>query len=170
VRILGIDPGSHITGYAVIDVSGNTIRLAAMNVIRAGDGSLEERLLAIHKGIQGVIDEFKPDYAVMETSYWGKSAQSSMKVAEARGAIVAAVAERGIALAEISPAEVKKGVTGRGQASKEQVEFMVKRMAGIDGDIRPRDASDALAIAIAYSNRMAPGGIPPCRESQGRTR
>ena len=160
MRILGIDPGSHITGYAVIDVSGNTIRLVEMNAIKAGDGSLGERLLTIHKGIQGVIEKFKPDCAVMETSYWGKSAQSSIKVAEARGAIVTAVAGRDIALAEISPAEVKKGVTGRGQASKEQVEFMVKRMAGIDGDIRPRDASDALAIAMAYSNRMTPGGMP----------
>jgi len=158
VRILGIDPGSHITGYAVIDVSGNTIRKVAMDVIKAGDGSLGQRLSTIYNRVQALIDEFKPEYAVMETSYWGKSAQSSIKVAEARGAIVAAVAGRNIPVAEISPAEVKKGVTGRGQASKEQVEFMVKRIAGIAGDIRPRDASDALAISIAYSNRMTPGG------------
>ena len=159
MRIMGIDPGSRSTGYAVIDVDGSVLKLLGMGVIKNGDTALHERIRKIALGVDELIEEFQPGLVVVETPYWGKGAQSSMMVAEVRGAILASAARKNVQTEGIAPARVKKAVTGRGQATKEQVEFMVKRMVGISGDIKPKDASDALAVAIAYSHRLGPGGI-----------
>jgi len=158
VKILGIDPGTRTTGYAVVSVSGSDVKLNTVGVINAPEEKLADRFLHVVRGVEAIISEQRPDAVVVEASYWGRGAQSSMKVAEVRGAIIAAAAGKGLPVDEITPAEVKKGVVGRGQASKEQVEFMVKRILGIGGRISPSDASDALAIAIAYSNRIGSGG------------
>ncbi|MBN1807549.1 MAG: crossover junction endodeoxyribonuclease RuvC [Planctomycetes bacterium] len=157
MRILGIDPGSVTTGYAAVEVSGSRTTLVECGVIRPGKCGLPERLARISAETGRLVERIAPDAVVVETSYWGRSAQSSIKVAEVRGAIISTAAARGVKVHELAPAEVKKGVTGRGQASKEQVEFMVKRIAGLDGEISPKDASDAMAIAIAFSNRAVPG-------------
>ena len=153
MRVLGIDPGTRCCGYALVDSQGSHTRLVDLGVIRPPSGSIAMRLHHVGQSISSIIEKGEPDAAAVETSYWGRGAQSSLKIGQVRGVILAAVAAAGIEPVELAPAEVKKAVTGRGQAHKEQVEFMVKRILGLKGDIGPSDASDALALAIAALHR-----------------
>lgn len=153
MRVLGIDPGSRVCGFALIDAHGSRMRLVELGVIRPPDGSTAARLAVIGQRISSIIEKYRPDCAGLETSYWGRGPQSSLRVGEVRGVVLGTMASHGLEPLEVSPTEIKKAVTGRGQARKEQVEFMVKRILGLSGDIRPRDASDALALAIAVLHR-----------------
>lgn len=153
MRVFGIDPGTRCCGYALVDSEGSRLFLRCLGVIRPPEGSLAMRLHHVWESIDRLLEEGKPQVAAVETSYWGRGAQSSLKIGQVRGVILAVMAGRGLEPLELSPAEVKKSVTGRGQAHKKQVEFMVRRMLGLRDDIKPRDASDALALAIAALHR-----------------
>lgn len=157
--ILGIDPSSSSTGYGLVQATGNKRDFLACGCIRpTSKCAFEERLGQIYEGIGKIISESEPQEVALESGYYGKDANAAAKLAEARGVIRLAVHQAGLPMAAYTPAEVKKAVAGTGQATKEQVQFMVTRMFGLREMPRPLDASDALAIALCHiQTRHAPG-------------
>jgi len=152
VIVLGVDPGSHATGYGVIS-TGPVVRMLGGGVIRARKNvSLSERLLAIHSELTAVIDRFNPEMMAVEDLFNAKNARSSLILGHARGVILLAGASAGLPVAEYAPREVKKALTGNGAATKEQVRFMVMRLLSVKESL-PLDQSDALAVALAHVGR-----------------
>lgn len=155
--ILGIDPGSLYTGYAVLHVHGRKQHVLEFGVLKfssSADHFL--RLKQIHDRVTAVIDRAKPDECAVEMPVYGKSAQAMLKLGRAQAAAVLACLNRQISVSQYTPKEVKKSVTGNGNASKEQVAFMVRHLLK-GASTEEQDASDALAVAICHCNR---GGIP----------
>ena len=150
--ILGVDPGSHATGYGVID-TGPVLRMVTGGVIRTSAKSpLPERLAEIHDTLMGVIAEFSPEEMAVEDLFNAKNARSSLILGHARGVILLAGGKAGIPVHEYAPRAVKQAVTGKGGAAKEQVRFMVMRMLNLKKE-PPLDMSDALAVALAHAGR-----------------
>lgn len=152
MRVIGVDPGSAVTGFGVIDgVHGRPEHVAA-GTIRAR--SFERggvRLLAIYRGLLGLIEQYAPDAMSLERSFAAANIQSAFKLGEARAVAMLAAAERALPLFEYAPAEVKLTVAGHGQANKATVKMMVQRALGDSLDARlGDDASDALAIAMCH--------------------
>ncbi|MCB1183881.1 crossover junction endodeoxyribonuclease RuvC [bacterium] len=156
--ILGVDPGSHATGYGVID-TGPVVRMVAGGVIRTPAGApLSERLLTIHEELTAVIAAHAPMQMAVEDLFNAKNARSSLVLGHARGVILLAGARAGLAVSEYAPREVKQALTGNGAATKEQVRFMVMRLLGL-GQEPPLDLSDALAVALAHKGRSRMRGL-----------
>ena len=159
MRILGIDPGSRLTGYGCIDVVGNQlIHIAHGTIVLSNTNGkatipLEERLLSIHKGLSKVILEFKPQVLAIEKVFFAKNAVSALKLGQARGAAILTAMIHSLSVVEYSPTEVKQTVVGHGQADKEQVARMVGMLTGRK-DFATSDASDGLALAICHAYRM----------------
>jgi crossover junction endodeoxyribonuclease RuvC len=155
--ILGVDPGSHATGYGVIE-TGPVVRMLGGGVIRCRrQAPLPERLLTIHTELSAVIDRFAPSAMAVEDLFNAKNARSSLILGHARGVILLAGSTAGLSVAEYAPREVKQAVTGNGAARKEQVRFMVMRLLGLKDEV-PLDQSDALAVALAYTGRSRARG------------
>jgi crossover junction endodeoxyribonuclease RuvC len=157
-RILGIDPGSRLTGYGIIDVRGNSISPVSWGVIRTDAmESFPDRLFQIHEKLIEAILLHKPTEASVENVFLAKNAASALKLGQARGAAIVACRVHGIPVHEYSAKEIKSAATGYGAASKEQVGGMVCRLLGIRDGIPP-DASDALAIAFcgAVTRKISP--------------
>jgi crossover junction endodeoxyribonuclease RuvC len=161
MRILGVDPGTKIVGYGVLDVNGNLLEPVASGVIRTSrTGDLSERLNEIWDGIREVIRKTQPDVAAVEAVFHGRNTSSLIKIGEARGVILLAAASAGIPAQSYSPAEVKKAVTGRGNARKEQVRHMVGVICGRSIAAETDDETDALAVAICRAHRARiPGRV-----------
>ena len=163
-RILGVDPGSQATGWAVVEPSPRLRRIES-GVIRPGRGlALPERLLAIHEGLSGVIERDAPTVMAIEDLFNAKNPRSALVLGHARGAAMLAGARAGLAVHEYTPAEIKRALTGNGQAAKEQVRFMVMRLLGLREE-PGLDESDALAVALAHQSRSrfaaaGGGGMP----------
>jgi crossover junction endodeoxyribonuclease RuvC len=157
MRILGIDPGTLVCGYGVLETDGPNARVLDYGVIKSRDPSLAVRLSVIQDGLLTIISRHEPDVAVVEGAFFGKNVRSALKIGEGRGVALAAAAGRGLETFEYSPAEVKKAVTGSGRARKEQVQQMVRLILGLRDLPEPEDASDALAIAICHFHRLPPG-------------
>ncbi len=158
-----MDCGSRVTGYGVIEAAGRRIEAVAHGAIRLPHGRpLADRLVLVGEGLEGVLREFEPSEAAFEDVFTYKNARSALVLAQVRGAAMLSVARTGVEVASYSPAEVKGCVTGHGAAGKRQVRRMVKRLLGIGGDIRPLDASDALAVAYCHATRRAAAfhGVP----------
>jgi crossover junction endodeoxyribonuclease RuvC len=156
--ILGVDPGSHATGYGVIS-TGPVVRLLAGGVIRAtARAPLAERLLTIHTVLTNIIAEHCPDQMAVEDLFNAKNARSSLILGHARGVILLAGAVAGLTVAEYAPREVKQALTGNGAATKEQVRFMVMRLLGLK-EAPPLDMSDALGVALAHQGRSRFAGL-----------
>jgi crossover junction endodeoxyribonuclease RuvC len=153
-RVLGIDPGTRVVGLGVVDREGSRLRSVAYRVVAPGrmKGDLPSRLFVIHEGIAAAIAEFKPDAVAIEEAYYGKSAQSALRIGEGRGVAILAARQAGIEVHQYPPATVKKAVTGAGNAHKTQVGHMVKVLLSIADEI-PEDAADALAVAICHLHR-----------------
>ena len=150
--VLGIDPGSHATGYGVVSTEP-VARMLAGGVIRTDSKApLAERLRQIHSGITGILGEHQVQAFAVEDLFNAKNARSSLILGHARGVILLAGAEAGLEVAEYAPREVKQALTGNGAATKEQVRFMVMRLLGLK-DEPPLDLSDALAVALAHAGR-----------------
>lgn len=150
--VLGVDPGSHATGYGVI-ATGPVARMLGGGVIRAGrDLPLAARLLHIHQALGAVIAEHRPDAMAVEDLFNARNPRSSLILGHARGAILLAGAQAGLTVAEYAPREIKLALTGNGAAAKEQVRFMVMRLLGLRAE-PPLDQSDALAVALAHAGR-----------------
>ncbi len=163
MRILGVDPGSRLTGYGCIDSVGNQLCHVANGTLRLAPTSgksvppFEDRIFALYEGLSEVIREFKPQFMVVEKVFFAKNAVSALKLGQARGAVVLTGKIHSLKIFEYSPTEVKQVVTGYGQADKIQVAQMVQLLTG-QRNFSTYDASDGLALAIchAYFSRLAP--------------
>jgi len=156
MRILGIDPGSRATGYGLIEKEGNRLIHIDNGVIRPpANAELPERLLSIFSDLNAIISEYTPQYSAIEQVFMSKNAQSALKLGQARGAALLAMASAGLEIGEYSPMQVKSSVVGYGRAAKSQVQQMVKALLNLP-EIAQEDASDALAVAIchAHSNSL----------------
>ncbi|MDI6832932.1 MAG: crossover junction endodeoxyribonuclease RuvC [Bacteroidales bacterium] len=150
-KILGIDPGSNITGYAIIGVDNYnlfTIDIGCINVKKVKDHF--ERIKLIHKTVKELINSHKPNVLSIEGPYYGQNVQSMLKLGRAQGVVIAAALEYGIDVYEYAPRKVKISVTGNGRASKEQVAGMINNILQIKDDSLPFDATDAAAIALCH--------------------
>jgi crossover junction endodeoxyribonuclease RuvC len=153
--ILGVDPGTAVTGYGVIRAAGNAVSWVDSGVI-ATDTSMPlcERLLRIYNGISAKLSEHAPRRVAVEEAFYGKNVHTTLVLGHARGVAMLAAAQRGCEVSEYSPREIKKSVTGSGGAAKEQVEYMVKMLLRPpDGKMR-QDAYDALAVAVCDFHNM----------------
>ncbi len=158
VRILGIDPGSRLCGYGVVDchprlkkivhITHGTLRLS--NTGGKALIPLEQRLLSIHKGLAGIIQEYKPQIMSVERVFFAKNAVSALKLGQARGAVILSGAIHGLDVVEYSPSEVKAALVGHGQADKFQVARMVELILGKQ-TFATSDASDGLALALCHA-------------------
>jgi crossover junction endodeoxyribonuclease RuvC len=149
--ILGIDPGSVITGVGIIHSNGDKIRLIEIDAItlRQKD-TLTKRLKIIYDVCIEKIKKFNPDELAIETAFFGKNIQSTLKLGQARGVAIIAAVNSDMKVSEYSPREVKKSITGNGAASKEHVKNMVKRILDLKEDPKYIDSSDALAVALCH--------------------
>ncbi|PLX24760.1 MAG: crossover junction endodeoxyribonuclease RuvC [Ignavibacteria bacterium] len=154
--ILGVDPGSLVTGYGLIETAGSKYRRIASGVITMKPSdSVAIRLRKVYDGLVEVIDEHHPDEFCIETAFYGKNIQSTLKLGQVRGVAILAAVHRELAIAEYSPREIKRSVTGTGAAAKPQVEYMVKAILKIDESFRKSDEADGLAIAICHAMHMS---------------
>jgi crossover junction endodeoxyribonuclease RuvC len=150
---LGIDPGTAIVGYAVIEAQGSTLRMLACDVITTPARTpLSQRLQLIYQGLSEVIATYHPQEAAMEELFFAKNARTAMTVGQARGVAMLALANNGLSIAEYTPKQVKLAVTGYGGADKHQVGEMVRILLGLAAVPKPDDAADAAAIAICHLN------------------
>jgi crossover junction endodeoxyribonuclease RuvC len=152
--VLGIDPGTASTGYGVVQSESSRLRSLGNGVIRTRAGvPLERRLTDIHGRIGELLDRFAPDAIAVEELYFGTNAQTAFAVGQARGVVLLAAGERGVASSSYTPQQVKSAVCGHGNATKEQVGRMVARVLGMSAPPTPDHAADALAVAICELNR-----------------
>lgn len=149
--ILGIDPGSVITGVGIIHCNGDKIKLIEFDAITLKQkDNLTKRLKIIYDVCIEKIKKFKPDELAIETAFFGKNIQSTLKLGQARGVAIIAAVNSDVNVSEYSPREVKKSITGNGAASKEQVKNMVKRILELKEEPKYIDSSDALAVALCH--------------------
>jgi crossover junction endodeoxyribonuclease RuvC len=153
--VLGIDPGTAITGYGVVgETARGDFELLACGVIRtqAGD-EMHLRLLEIFRDVKALIAEFRPDDMAVEKLFFGRNVTTAITVGQARGAVLLAAAEKGLTIAEYTPAEVKQAITGYGNADKRQIQEMVQRVLNLPHPPHPDDAADGVAIAVCHLQR-----------------
>jgi crossover junction endodeoxyribonuclease RuvC len=152
VRILGIDCGSQITGYGVIESDGTAHKLISAGVIRTHAGDpFAVRLLDIGRRLREIVDEFKPDEAAVEDTFHATNARSALKLTHVRGVALFVMAEAGLRVGEYAPAKIKATVVGNGRADKEQVAWMLKALLRLEGEFATPDASDAVAVAVCHA-------------------
>ena len=157
MKILGIDPGSRVTGYGVVSSGpgGKLLRIADGEIKTKAGETLPERLKTIYNGLKRVMEEHSPDAVSIESVFFGKNVKSAMVMSHARGVALLSAAQFSVELFEYSPAVIKQAVVGNGQATKEQVQHMVKILLG-SGEFSSPDAADALAAAICHINHQGP--------------
>jgi crossover junction endodeoxyribonuclease RuvC len=154
VRILGIDPGSRVTGFGIVDIDGDRSIPVHYGVIKAGTGEFTSRLGIIFNGIRELIEEYQPDEAAVETVFVSKNASSAIKLGQARGAAVCAIIAGDVTVAEYSPRSVKQAIVGRGAADKAQVQHMVRILLSL-AENPVEDAADALAVALCHHHTQS---------------
>jgi len=152
MRILGIDPGSRLTGFGVIQILSNgKISYVASGVIKVPLVELSGRLRVIYESVSEVIDRYHPEVMAIEKVFMARNADSALKLGQARAAAVLAAANRDLPVSEYTALQVKQATVGRGHAQKDQVKHMVKRLLVLSG-MPPTDAADALACAICHGH------------------
>ena len=164
--ILGIDPGSRITGYGIIKEENRKIHYIDSGCIRTSDGDLSQRLLQIFNGICQLMDVFSPHEVAIEQVFMHQNPNSALKLGQARGVAMVAAASHRVTISEYSAREVKQAVVGYGAAQKEQVSHMVVNLLMLNSSPQ-KDAADALAIAICHSHRRQ--GFPAQLYKQRRS-
>lgn len=151
--VMGIDPGFAITGYGVVDYTGNRFRVLDYGIIRTEAGCpFPERLLVLHKEMAELTKRHKPDVMAVEELFFNTNVTTGLKVGHARGVILLSAAISGIQVFEYTPMQVKLAVVGYGNAKKPQVQQMVKVLLGMEAIPKPDDAADALAVAICQAH------------------
>jgi crossover junction endodeoxyribonuclease RuvC len=149
MRAMGIDPGTAICGYGVVDSAGNRLKPVTYGVIETTpDHSDAERLVLIYDALKRLYDTYHPDIIGVEQLFFNRNVTTAITVGQARGIILLSAQQEKIPILEFSPLQVKQGVVGYGRATKEQVIDMTMRLLGIRDKIKPDDAADALAMAI----------------------
>lgn len=151
-RILGIDPGSRLTGFGVLDFRGDTPSYVASGTVKSMDGAFADRLRQIFNSVGDIVQEFEPDIVVIESVFMHKNAGSALKLGHARSAAICATFNYGVEVFEYAPREIKQAVVGTGAATKEQVQHMVMSILSLGGTPAP-DAADALAAALCHGNQ-----------------
>ena len=154
VRVLGIDPGLRVTGYGAIEFSGGRARLLEAGIVAPQvSDTLEQRLLALHRGMSDVVAATKPEMVVIEELFSAyKNPLTAVLMGHARGVLCLAAAQHGVSVETLGHSLVKRALTGSGAAKKEQVRSMVVHLLGLTRLPEPADVSDALALALAYLN------------------
>jgi crossover junction endodeoxyribonuclease RuvC len=153
--IIGIDPGTVVTGVGIVQVSGNALKRLYSGVINLPSSKpIPQRLEIIYKELSSLIKKYKPDEFAIETAFYGKNVQSAMKIGYARGVSILAAIHNNLIISEYSPREVKKSVVGKGAASKQQVSYMIGSLLSLKNAKLKADESDALAIAVCHSFRL----------------
>lgn len=155
-RIIGIDPGSRVTGYGIIDQQGQRIRYVASGCIRVEGDAIAERLGVIFDGVNRIIGEYGPEEMAVERVFMNKNADSALKLGQARGAAICAGVTRAIPVSEFAARAIKLAVVGKGGAAKEQVQHMICVLLSLD-KLPPSDAADALAVAICHGHHRETG-------------
>jgi len=148
-RILGIDPGSRVTGFGVVETTPVGIRYVASGCIRVNAEDFPSRLKQIFDGVSEIIAVYQPRQMAVEQVFMHKNADSALKLGQARGAAICATMNQDLPVFEYAARQVKQAIVGKGNADKQQVQHMVKILLGIQGDIQI-DASDALAIGLCH--------------------
>jgi crossover junction endodeoxyribonuclease RuvC len=155
VKILGIDPGFGILGWAVIE---DTMKVIDYGTVETSpDHPIDERLFVIHSEVSGIIERYRPDCAVIEKLFFSRNTTTAFDVSRAIGVVLLAFRQHALPYQEVTPMQVKQGLTGYGKADKKQIQEMVKRVFNLKEIPRPDDAADACAIALCYSKS------PVCR-------
>ena len=181
-RVLGVDPAAAgATGYGVIESDGRRcrmLRFGALRATRKGPEHFAERLREIHAMLSDLIEEFEPQGVAVESVFTALNMSTALKLAEVRGVVLLAAAQRNISVHSYSPREVKACVAGYGHAGKEQMQQMVRALLGMSETPEPADAADALAVALChvqaaqYRERLGAGGLelsrPPRLPKQDR--
>ena len=148
---LGIDPGTAIVGYALVEARGSQLSMLTCDVITTPAGMpMTKRLQSIYSRLTEIIDTYHPHEAAIEELFFAKNARTAMMVAQARGVAMLALANGGLSIAEYTPKQVKQAVTGYGSANKEQVGEMIRILLHLSSIPRPDDAADAAAVAICH--------------------
>lgn len=149
--VLGIDPGTAITGYGLIESNGDELSLVDYGAITTPAGqSIPERLQVIYRELTSLIEEHQPTEMALEELFFAKNVRTALTVGQARGVALLAAAEAGLTIHEYTPLQVKQAIVGYGRATKEQVQDMVKRLLSLDSVPQPDDAADAIAVAICH--------------------
>lgn len=150
-RLLGVDPGTTVLGFAIVEVDGKKLRVLEMGVIHLSKlPSHEERLQRIFERLKQVIFNHKPQEMAIEAPFYGKNAQSMLKLGRAQGVAIAAAMTSGLTIQEYAPRKIKQSITGNGNASKEQVAAMLEQELKIDLSKQLLDATDALGAALCH--------------------
>lgn len=158
--ILGIDPGTQILGYSLLDTEGSRLQILAMDVLYLKKlPDFNQRIRRIFDSTVRIIDSFHPDHLAIEAPFFGKNVQSMLKLGRAQGVAIAAAMSRDLSYTEYEPATIKQIVTGNGNATKEQVATLLRSIIGFSDEPRYFDATDALAVAytchMQFSNPLA---------------
>jgi crossover junction endodeoxyribonuclease RuvC len=155
--ILGIDPGTLVMGYGIIEIRGRQVTLMEMHVLKlSAKKDNHERLRLIHQKVEALIEEFSPHEFAIEAPFFGKNVQSMLKLGRAQGVAIAAAMSAGLPVTEYSPRKIKQSVTGNGNAGKEQVWKMLQQMLSLKDEPAYFDATDALAVAMCHYLQMNP--------------
>jgi crossover junction endodeoxyribonuclease RuvC len=175
-RVLGVDPAAAgATGYGVIESDGRRcrmLRFGALRATRKGPEHFPERLREIHAMLAELIEEFQPHGVAVESVFTALNMKTALRLAEVRGVVLLAAAQRGIPVCSYSPREIKASVAGYGNAAKEQMQLMVRALLGMTETPEPADAADALAVALCHVQaekfraRLAAGTMRPAAEPE----
>jgi crossover junction endodeoxyribonuclease RuvC len=152
-RILGIDPGSRLTGYGLIDADGQHARYVGSGCLKVSGATLPDKLGLIFRELHQLISEYQPQQLAIENVFMHRNADSALKLGQARGAAICAAVTRDLPVAEYAPREIKQAVVGKGSADKQQVQHMVRVLLNL-AETPQVDAADALAIALCHSYRQ----------------
>lgn len=153
MRVLGIDPGSAATGYGIVEEQADGLHAVSFGAITPPASlPFAQRLLRIYRELRLLVTDARPDCAAVEAVFFARNVQSALRLGQARGVVLLALAEGGIRIHEYSALEVKQAVTSYGQAEKGQVQEMVRMLLRLPAIPRPADAADALAVAICHHN------------------
>jgi crossover junction endodeoxyribonuclease RuvC len=150
-RILGIDPGSRLTGYGIIEISGRHCKYVASGCVRVTGATIPEKLQQIFEGLTDIIEQYHPEQVAVEMVFMARNPDSALKLGQARGAAIVAAVRYQLPVSEYSARQVKQAVVGKGAADKLQVQHMVKRLLNLPASPQA-DAADALAVALCHAH------------------
>ena len=154
MKILGIDPGSRNLGYAVVELNNSHMRLIEAGLVKIEPSDFQYQLSQMIEGLDMVFSTQNVDEVAMEDIFYAYNPKTVLKLAQFRGALALRIIQKHGNFSEYTPLQVKKALTGKAKASKEQVAFMVKKILGIKKEIRPLDVTDAMAVAITHAQRL----------------
>ncbi len=154
MRVIGIDPGTRLCGWGIVERNGSRLTHVAHGTFRLGTGELADRLVSLERELTAVLVAYTPEAGSIESMFFAKNAQSALKLAHARGVAMMVLRRAGLVIAEYPPARVKSAVVGSGQADKNQVGRVVSMMLGLS-DLPQEDAADALAVAITHTSALS---------------